>query len=124
MVDRDDPIGGLWLAGHYGLELVMPFAVASRVAGRRATHVGRPTTTESYVETKRPDPTLRGHLTFHLKHEVPHFELLSRVYARCDAGEISAWVADEPTGQYARRAAFLYEFFTGQHLPVPVALGG
>jgi hypothetical protein len=72
----------------------------------------------------RPDPTLRGHLTFHLKHEVPHFELLSRVFARCDAGEISAWVADEPTGQYARRAAFLYEFFTGQHLPVPVALGG
>ena len=33
-------------------------------------------------------------------------------------------MADEPTGQYARRAAFLYEFFTGRQLPVPAALGG
>ena len=74
--------------------------------------------------TSRPDPTLRGHLTFHLKHEVPHFELLSRVFAGCDAGEVSAWVADEPTGRYARRAAFLYEFFTEQQLPVPADLAG
>ncbi len=119
-----DPIGGAWLALQYGLDLVMPLAVASRVAGRRATHVGRPTTTESYVEAMRPDATLRGHLTFHLKHEIPHFELMSRVFACCDAGEIVAWVADEPTGQYARRAAFLHEFFTGQQLPVPADLGG
>lgn len=124
MQDLDDPIGGAWLARRYGLELVMPLAVASRIAGRRATHVGRPTTTESHVEAMRPDATLRGHLTFHLKHEVPHFELLSRVFAHCDADEIAAWVADEPTGQYARRAAFLYEFFTGETLPVPANLGG
>jgi len=124
MQHLDDPVGGAWLLRQYGLEVVMPLAVASRIAGRRATHVGRPTTTESYVEAMRPDPTLRGHLTFHLKHEIPHFELLSRVLTRCDAGEIAAWVADEPTGQYARRAAFLHEFFTGQQLPVPVDLGG
>jgi hypothetical protein len=124
MRDPDDPIGGAWLARQYGLDLVMPLAVASRVAGRRASHVGRPTTTESYVEAMRPDPTLRGHLIFHLKHEIPHFELLSRLFGRCDAGEIAAWVADEPTGQYARRAAFLHEFFTGQKLPVPADLGG
>ncbi len=124
MQDLDDPIGGAWLARRYGLELVMPLAVASRVAGRRASHVGRPTTTESYIGAMRPDTTLCGHLTFHLKHEIPHFELLSRVFARCDAGEIAAWVADEPTGQYARRAAFLYEFFTGQSLAVPADLGG
>ena len=124
MQDLDDPIGGAWLARQNGLELVMPLAVVSRVAGRRATHVGRPTTTESYVAAMRPDPTLRGHLTFHLKHEIPHFELLSRLFARCDADEVAAWVADEPTGQYARRAAFLYEFFTGLPLPVPAGLGG
>lgn len=88
----------------------MPLAVASQVAGRRATHVGCPTTTESHVQAMRPGATLRGHLTFHLKHETPLLELLSRVFAHCDAGEISAWVADEPTGQCARRAAFLCGF--------------
>jgi Fic/DOC family len=119
-----DPIGGAWLARHYGLELVMPLAVASRVAGRRATRAGRPTTAESYVEAMRPHATLRGHLTFHLKHEIAHFELLSRLFACCDVNELSAWVADAPTGRYARRAGFLYEFFSGQRLPVPPDLGG
>lgn len=117
-------MGGAWLARQFGLRLVMPLPVASRIAGRRATHAGRPITIESYVEAMRPDATLRGHLTFHLKHEVPHFELLSRVFARCDADQISAWVADEPTGQYSRRSAFLYEFFTGKPLQVPHGLGG
>ena len=32
-------------------------------------------------------------------------------------------MAGEPTGQYARCAAFLYGFFTGEQLPVPADLG-
>lgn len=124
MRDLDNSIGGAWLARRYGIELVAPLAVASEIARRRASHVGRQTTRESHVEAMRPDPSLRGHLTFHLKHEIAHFELLSRVFARCDAGEIADWVAAEPTGQYARRAAFLHEFFTGRQLPVPAGLGG
>lgn len=124
MQELEDPIGGAWLARQHGIDLVMSLHVASRVAGRRATHVGQPTTTESYVEAMRPDPTLRGHLTFHLKHEIPHFELLSRLFACCDADELAAWVASEPTGQYARRTAFLYEFFTSNVLALPADLGG
>jgi hypothetical protein len=122
--ELSSPIGAAWLVQKYALALVMPLAVASRIGGRRSTHAGRPTTIETYVDSMRPASTLRGHLTFHLKHEVPHFELLSRLFAACDAGEIAAWVADEPTGQYARRAAFLFEFFTGRLLPVPSGIGG
>ena len=120
----EDPIGAAWLAREYGIDLVMPLSVASCIAGRRATHVGQPTTIERYVEAMRPSPTLRGHLTFHLKHEVVHFELLSRLFERCDPAELTGWVADEPTGQYARRAGFLFEFFTGQSLAMPLKLGG
>jgi hypothetical protein len=122
--DLNDPVGAAWLVQRHALQLVMPLAVASHIGGRRSTHAGRPATVETYVESMRPAQTLRGHLTFHLKHEAPHFELLSRLFASCDAGEIAAWVADEPTGQYARRAAFLYEFFTGHELPVPPGIGG
>jgi hypothetical protein len=122
--EPNDPIGAAWFVQRHAFQLVMPLAVASRIGGRRSTHAGRPTTVETYVESMRPAQTLRGHLTFHLKHEAPHFELLSRLFASCDAGEIAAWVADEPTGQYARRAAFLYEFFTGHELPVPPGIGG
>ena len=72
----------------------------------------------------RPETTLRGHLTCHLKHQIPHFELLSRLFARCYADEFAARVAGEPTGQYARRAAFHCEFLTGQQLPVAADLCG
>ena len=31
-----------------------------------------------------------GHLTVQLKHGIPHIELLSRVFACCEGGEVSA----------------------------------
>lgn len=103
---------------------VMPLSVVSRIGGRRATQVADGITTEIYVETMRPAPGLRGHLTFHLKHEISHLELLSRLFEKCDAQELAGWVADEPTGQYARRAGFLYEFLTGRQLVTGVEIGG
>lgn len=122
--DANELIGGAWLAATYGIEPVMPLATVSRIGGRRATQVVDGATTETYVESMRPDPTVRGHLTFHLKHEVPHLELLSRLFERCDPNELTAWVNSEPTGQYARRAGFFYEFFTGHELPIGVEIGG
>lgn len=35
------------------------------------------------------------------------------------ADEIAAWIDSKPTGKYARRIWFLYEFLTGQKLPLP-----
>lgn len=100
-------IGGAWLAAHSGVALVMPLAVQSRIGGRRSTHVEDGITTETYVESMRPSSDLRGHLTFHLKHEVLHLELLSRVFAHIEPQELVSWISAEPSGQYARRAGFL-----------------
>lgn len=124
--DFNDWIGGAWLAARYGLTplLVMPLTMASRIGGRRSTRVAEGVTTETYVEAMRPQATLRGHLTFHLKHEPLHPELLSRVFDKIDPCELASWVADEPTGQYARRAGFLYEFLTGRELPIRCEIGG
>lgn len=102
----------------------MPWRTMSGIGGRRASLIVKKVPREQYVEAMRPEASLRGHLTFHLKHEVPNFELLARVFERCDAAELAAWVQNEPTGQYSRRSAFLYEFFTGRQLPVPEQLGG
>jgi len=120
----DDTIGGAWLAAFYGLEPVMPLSVVSRIGGRRATQVAEGITTETYVEAMRPAGNLRGHLTFHLKHEVPHLELLSRLFERINAQELADWVNTEPTGQYARRAGFLYEFLTGKPLAIEAEIKG
>ena len=115
-MDAQNLIGGAWLAAQTGVELVMPLAVQSRIGGRRSTHVADGITTETYVESMRPSADLRGHLTFHLKHEVVHLELLSRVFSRIHPRELAGWVSAEPSGQYARRAGFLFEWLTGQAL--------
>ncbi len=117
-------IGGAWLASTHGLELVMPLKVVSRIGGRRSTTVADDITTETFVAAMRPAPTWRGHLTFHLKHEVPHLELLARLFEQLDDGDVADWITAEPTGQYARRAGFLYEFLKGRQLDIRVAVGG
>lgn len=119
-----DVVGGAWLVDHFGMALVQPLAVLSRIGGRRSTCVVDDRATETYVESMRPSPSLRGHLTFHFKHEVPHLELLSRLFAQIDAQELVTWIDSEPTGQYARRAGFLFEFLTGQALPIHAEIAG
>jgi len=67
---------------------------------------------------------LAAHLQFHLRHEIPHLEFLSRLFRETGPAFIQSWVAAEPTGQYARRAAFLYEWLTDNALDLPTKLGG
>ena len=102
----------------------MPLAVQSRVGGRRTTLLANGIKTETFVEGMRPSANLRGHLTFHLKHEVVHLEMLCRLFERVDTAELLAWIHDEPSGQYARKAGFLYEWLTGRQLDVQVAIAG
>jgi ribosomal protein L14E/L6E/L27E len=117
-------IGGAWLATHHGLNLVTHLAVQSRIGGRRKTELADGVAIETFVEAMRPAPGLRGHLTFHLKHEVLHLELLSRLFAQLDPAELVDWIQQEPSGQYARKAGFLYEWLTGRELEITATIGG
>lgn len=117
-------IGGAWLATHYGLNLVTPLAVQSRIGGRRRTELADGVANETFVEAMRPAPNLGGHLKFHLKHEVLHLELLNRLFEQLDQAELVDWIQQEPSGQYARKAGFLYEWLTGRELHLTAAIGG
>jgi len=120
----NNPIGTAWLVHRYTLQVAQPLPVLSEIGGRRESRRVDGAQRERYTEAMRPEPTLRGHLGFLLKHEVPHFELLSRLFEVCDPLELQAWFLNEPTGQYARRACFLYEWFTGRRLAVEGATKG
>ena len=39
-----------------------------------------------------------------------------RVVEEIKTSDLVAWILDEPTGHYARRAGFFYEFLTGREL--------
>lgn len=115
-IEKTSAIGAVWLCEKYHLDLVNTPAVVSKIGSRRHTMVADDVRTELYQETMRPDETLRAHLTFHLKHEVVHLEMLSRLFARCDPSELEDWINGEPTSQYARRTGFLYEWLTEKKL--------
>lgn len=119
-----DPIGYAWLAEHYGVKAVQAFRTDSTIGRSRATVRENGSVHEQYPPAARPAGTLAGHLTFALKHEGVHLEFLSRLFDVAPAAELEAWVASEPTGQYARRAGFFYEYLTGRVLQAPGVVAG
>lgn len=119
-----DPAGAAWLIKKYAVHPLGRLPVMSHIGGRRASTETDGFRLETFPEVMRPAPDMAAHLLFHLRHEVPHLEFLARLFQVTGGGPIQAWVAKEPTGQYARRAAFLYEWLTGEQLQVPANLGG
>lgn len=119
-----DPIGAAWLVQACGVRTLGRLPVLSQVGGRRATQVNQGFRLETYTQAMRPAAEPAAHLQFHLRHEVVHLECLARVFERTGPDFVQGWIAAEPTGQYARRAAFLYEWLTGHVLAVPERLGG
>ena len=106
------------------MSAVQAFRTDSAIARSRATVREDGFVHEQYPPVARPAGTLVGHLTFALKHEGVHLEFLSRLFEAVPAAEFEAWIANEPTGQYARRAGFLYEYLTGRQLDCPSVVAG
>src|SRR5216683_1641520 len=63
-----------------------------------------------------PSPDLEGHLTFALKYGGLDLAILNRLFGAVDGGAIEPLVHAKPTGSYARRIWFLYEWLTGRRL--------
>jgi hypothetical protein len=114
-----DWIGYRRLLELYGLTVTQALRIETVIGATRAKTTDGTTEQRTVQELLRPEATMVGHLSFALKHEGVHLEALSRLFAVAPATEIEGWVRREPTGQYARRAGFLYEWLTGRRLNIP-----
>ena len=74
-----------------------------------------------YSPRYAPDAQLEGHLTFALKYEGLDLVVLKRLFVAVGPRPVEAIVRAKPTGAYARRIWFLYEWLTGQRLDLPNA---
>lgn len=77
-----------------------------------------------YPQSYWPGDRTGDHLEFALKYDGVNLGLLSSLFdaptfLTKGADEITAWITSKPTGKYARRVWFLYEFLTGRKLPLP-----
>jgi len=113
------PLGYAALAAAYGLEVPAPdllFATGER-------HTLRTEGIWSILTPRyQPADTLVAHLAFALRHEAVDLGLLAVLFRRPEARPaLTAWVRRQPTGRHPRRAWFLYEWLTGEHLDLPAA---
>lgn len=112
--------GYAFLIEQYGLS-ALPNWHTSSVS---PTGTLRSTIRDGQVETVYPQSYWPGggtgdHLEFALKYDGVNLGLLSALFEVAPADEIAAWISSKPTGKYARRVWFLYEFMTGRELPLP-----
>lgn len=109
------PAGYAALIDRYELKLPLP----SRLAAIAARHHPRSTPAWLLMTPRhRPAPTLAGELVFALKWEGVDLAVLAALFKSVPAGEIAAIVRATPTGGFARRIWFLYEWLTGRELDV------
>jgi hypothetical protein len=74
-----------------------------------------------YTPRHAPVADLGGHLTFALKYEGLDLGVLKALFQTAGPRELEAIVRATPTGGYARRAWFLYEWLLGTRLDLPDA---
>lgn len=115
------PAGYGALIDAYSLQVPVPIKLAATGERHRITD-----TKAWLIMTPRhqPQASLRGHLIFALKYEGLDLAVLKRLFLTTGPEPIADWARDEPTGSYARRVWFLYEWLTGKHLDLPDADGG
>jgi hypothetical protein len=66
-----------------------------------------------------PEDSLYKHLVFALKYEGINLLFFKKLFEKLGPEEVAAMVSEEPTGQYARKIWFLYEWLMQKQLPVP-----
>ena len=65
-----------------------------------------------------PGEKLGDHLEFALKYDGVNLGLLARIFEKASQDELTEYIKSKPTGKYARRIWFFYEFLTAKQLPL------
>lgn len=102
------------------LELsVPPSAIRSSIiAGARRTRIENNVVLEQYPKNYSVDGLFEN-LKFALRYEPIDLGLLKAAFEKINARDITEWVQSEPTGIYARKLWYLYEYLTGKTLDLP-----
>ena len=119
--ERATPVGYAAIISAYDLRVPLPNVLAA--IGERH-HVRSEAGWRILTPRHAPAAELGAHLTFALKYEGVDLAVLKRLFSSVKPSEIEAIVRATPTGSYARRIWFLYEWLTGKTLDAPDAEKG
>ncbi len=114
--ERATPGGYAALIDAYSLKVPIPLTLAA-ISTRHKTR--ERDGWRLFTPRHAPDATLAGHLTFALKYEGLDLAILKRLFLAIGPGPIESLARDQPTGSYARRVWFLYEWLLDAKLDLP-----
>lgn len=114
--ERATPAGYAALIDAYGLAVPVPFTLTA--VGERHKILERDGW-RLLTPRHAPAATFEGHLTFALKYEGVDLAVLKKLFLAAGPAPVEAMVKARPTGIYARRAWFLYEWLLGKTLKLP-----
>lgn len=124
-VSDDWPLlGHMWLRSAFAPQSPSPYTESYLAAGMRRTQVIAGRTLEFYPRSYATGDDVIANLRFALRYEPLDLCVLAAIFAAIDAEVIAAWVRTKPSGSYARRAWFFYEYLTGERLDVADAAAG
>lgn len=111
--------GYTYLLEKYRLETI-PNWHRSRVgsSGTRSSNIQDGQVETIYPQSYWPGDRDGDHLEFALKYDGINLATLAIIFEVIDASELRDWIASKPTGKYARKIWFLYEYITGHQLPL------
>lgn len=114
----------MWLRATFAPQSPIPYTESYLVAGARRTEVIGSRTVEFYPRSYATGDDIVANLRFALRYEPLDLGVLVATFFAMDAEVVAAWVRTEPSGSYARRAWFFYEYLTGKRLDVTDAAAG
>ena len=107
------------LVERYGLEIIPNWHKSFvAVTGTHQIYSSSGLIEEVYPSKYWPGDTLGGHLEFALKYDGTNLAILTTLFQKVTEKDFLEYVGSIPTGKYARRLWFLYEFLTGKTLPL------
>lgn len=117
-------IGTAWLIERYALK-TRPLVHSSFIGPkmlRRERADG--TVEEHYIRSYDPGNRALDHLVFALKYDVLDLDIFRKVFRLIPPQEVADFVAETPTGRFARKIGFWYEELTGLTVPLQVRVTG
>lgn len=79
---------------------------------------------DTYPVRYWPGDTIGDHLEFALKYDGISLGLLKIIFEHVSQAELTEYIQSKPTGKYARRIWFFYEFLTGEQLLIDGVTSG
>lgn len=111
--------GQMGLLERLRLQVPPPYVVSIVGAAARKTETRGPVTYEFYRRERDYGDDAVSDLKFAMRNEPFDLCLLAAVMRALPREDLVAWIASEQTSVFSRRAWFLYEFLTGEKLPLP-----